>query len=344
MTPTKPPPTTVRDGLDDLARQLSPPLLNAYFHGQLLSAEGLEQEQLYGRYRSALLASMLVPSVGGAVLQGLEVAQQAADKGGAATLTVNPGVAIDGYGRLVVVPDPKAPAGNGNLSGGAMLPLAGYLPQNVTTPQSFDLVLYHALIPVQESPVLAGDSGGGVPEYAASLHRQGYRLDLVPPSPPPATTSYADALFPFEPPAAFAAGRPAKLREGCHQIVPTAGAAGPGAAIVPAPGVTLARVTASSDGATPPGWKVVIDLSLRREVFPLGTLTQLLLDLAGRLDTALRRRTLTILSGNAQTGEPGKALGSDLVVKAPTHKAKPSVGRKWSSTPPAAGARPPPPV
>ena len=61
-------------------------------------------------------------------------------------------------------------------------------------------------------------------------------------------------------------------------------------------------------------WTITTEPGARREVHSLATLTQLLLDLAGRVDSLLRRNFLTADSGNAQSGEPRKALGSEIVV------------------------------
>jgi hypothetical protein len=326
MTPTKPAASSVRDGLDHLAQRLSPPLLNTYFHGQLLSAESLEQAQLQARHAAAMLAGLLAPAdaaSGGAVLIGLEVttADAATPPGDPLTLVVAPGVAIDGYGRLVVVPVASAPDGTGNPSGMASISLTNSLPAIPTTPgaaassvQTFDLVLRHALTAVQESPVLAGDSQENVPDYANSLFRQGYRLELVAPSNPPALPTFA-ALFPIEPDLTFTAARPAKLIETCHRTVPSMPAgSGSGRSIVSAPGIVLTRVSATVQGSS---WKITLNppaSAPRREVFPLATLSQLVLDLAAKVDSTLRRRTLSIVSGNGQTGLPGKALANELIV------------------------------
>src|SRR5207248_71797 len=98
--------------------------LNAYFHGQLLDAEGLELGQRNARYANALLGRLLATGRDGAVLEGLDVEVRPPSKPGDPYLaSVSPGVAIDAYGRLIVVPDRSAPAGDGRPSGEATLPI-----------------------------------------------------------------------------------------------------------------------------------------------------------------------------------------------------------------------------
>jgi hypothetical protein len=69
---------------------------NRYFAGQLLTAERLEQEQAYYRRRERLLNRLVLGSgvVSGLAVEGVE--------GG---VVVEPGVAVDGWGRLIVVPE-----------------------------------------------------------------------------------------------------------------------------------------------------------------------------------------------------------------------------------------------
>src|SRR5262245_58260169 len=81
---------------DDGLRPLQAPRRNQYFSGELLDFADLQLEQNYGIEHRRLLARRTV-RIG--VLRGLAVAA-AAD----GTLNIAPGVALDGWGRVIVVP------------------------------------------------------------------------------------------------------------------------------------------------------------------------------------------------------------------------------------------------
>lgn len=89
--------------------QLSTPTRNRYFFGRLLTAEDLAQEQEYLATKRRLANRLLH---GWGVVAGLDVTVT-----GRSTVTVSPGVALDGWGREIVVvtattepipPDPGA--------------------------------------------------------------------------------------------------------------------------------------------------------------------------------------------------------------------------------------------
>src|SRR5690348_12830796 len=73
---------------------------NRYFFGKLMDVAQFEKEQSYFRAQFALLNRLVI---GSGVVCGLGVS---ADPNQAGNVLVSPGVAIDGLGRLIVVPDP----------------------------------------------------------------------------------------------------------------------------------------------------------------------------------------------------------------------------------------------
>src|SRR5687768_13214566 len=85
---------------DRLLAQLHPPRRNRYFYGKLLDAPHLELEQDYGRSADAQLALHVL---GAGVLCGLDVTPiVSGDQRG---LRIGAGLALDGWGRQIVVPD-----------------------------------------------------------------------------------------------------------------------------------------------------------------------------------------------------------------------------------------------
>jgi hypothetical protein len=78
---------------------LQPPKRNSYFFGELLDADDFTAEQNYHVGKRRLLNRT---AIGAGILCGLEVAATADGK-----LTVEPGVALDSYGREIVVESPQ---------------------------------------------------------------------------------------------------------------------------------------------------------------------------------------------------------------------------------------------
>jgi hypothetical protein len=78
---------------------LRAPKRNKYFFGEPLTVDELQLEQTYGIDQRRLLSRL---TVGAGVLQGLTVTAA-----GDGTLTIAPGVALDGWGRAIIVPTPR---------------------------------------------------------------------------------------------------------------------------------------------------------------------------------------------------------------------------------------------
>ena len=77
---------------------LTSPVRVRYFSGMLLTAEDFETDQTYHRYKRMLHNRYLH---GAGVVWGLEVSVS-----GAGAITVEPGLAVDSFGREIVVPEP----------------------------------------------------------------------------------------------------------------------------------------------------------------------------------------------------------------------------------------------
>lgn len=80
--------------------ELQPPRRNRYFYGKLIDAPHLALEQDYVRGSDAQLANLVL---GAGVLCGLNVTAVAS--GSEVGVRVSAGVALDGWGRRIVVPD-----------------------------------------------------------------------------------------------------------------------------------------------------------------------------------------------------------------------------------------------
>src|SRR5262245_5121093 len=83
------------DNAEALLRTLSAPRRNHYFYGKRMDVQHFEMEQSYGKLKQWLLNRL---TLGKGVLCGLRVSVDG-DR-----ICVDPGVAIDGLGREIVVP------------------------------------------------------------------------------------------------------------------------------------------------------------------------------------------------------------------------------------------------
>ena len=83
------------DYAEALLRELAPPRRNQFFYGKRMDVQHFRMEQDYGRLKQTLLNRL---TLGKGVVCGLRVAMDGQ------RLTVDPGVAIDGLGREIVVP------------------------------------------------------------------------------------------------------------------------------------------------------------------------------------------------------------------------------------------------
>jgi hypothetical protein len=240
-------------GSDDLRlTALHHPRRNRYFSGKLLDASGLEMEQEYGRGADAQLARLVL---GAGVVCGLEVtAAPTADQLG---IRVGAGLALDGWGRRIVVPCdadivPAVVVG----AGGAPLPADAPLPATMAV-----RLCYQARA-ADPTPAPHGPDA----ELEAGTWIEGYRVELREGREPPAAGDCNETTL-----ALIRAGR---LEDALAALARSADAA-PAAD----PAVTLATITASPDG------RLTIDADAPRAVVPTNlVLLRLIACLAARVE------------------------------------------------------------
>jgi hypothetical protein len=149
---------------------LQAPRRNKYLFGELLGVDDLTLEQTYGIDQRRLLSRL---TVGAGVLHGLAVTTA-----GDGTLTITAGVALDGWGRLIIVPtscagiDPAQPTDDNQMpigdrvTGGPVTVYLGYAEVDGdptpagprTTVETYRVIVRagpHAELPNQAPVVLA---------------------------------------------------------------------------------------------------------------------------------------------------------------------------------------------
>ena len=170
------------------ARGLKSPVRNRYFHGKLLDVYHFELESDYMNAKRHLL-NRLVSGYG--VVCGLDVKCEPDDR----HVVVEPGVAIDKWGREIVVPERTRPiaipehllVAEGGETQGYQKQKAGY-PKGEERPEddegAFRVMLCYHECDSDPTPVMAGDCGT-VDECAAGSIRERYRITFKEgPAPP----------------------------------------------------------------------------------------------------------------------------------------------------------------
>jgi hypothetical protein len=234
---------TSPDAHDRRLAALHAPRRNRYFAGKLLDASGLEMEQDYSRGADAQLSRLVL---GAGVVCGLDVT--AGESGGDRGIRVSPGLALDGWGRRIVVPcDTDVVA----------LPADAPLPATMVV-----RLYYHAHA---AGPVLVATDAHDEHGSQAGTWIEGYRVELRDTSAPPADDGTAKALELI---------RTGEVADALATLARTACAAP-----VSDPGVTLATIAASADGA------LTVDAVGPRAVVPTNlVLLQLIAGLAARIE------------------------------------------------------------
>jgi hypothetical protein len=222
--------------------ELHHPRRNRYYAGRLLAASDLETEQDYVRGADAQLARHVL---GAGVVCGLDVtAGRAGDRPG---IRVGPGLALDGWGRRIVVPRDVEVA----------------LPARAPLPASMIVRLRHAAHEADFVPSPLGDDEDG---SEAGTWVEGHRVEIRAGTAPPVTGGCSEATLEL-------------IRTGevgqALALLATAACAEPASD----PGVTLATITADADGA------LTIDAHAARAVVPTNVaLLQLIACLAARVE------------------------------------------------------------
>jgi hypothetical protein len=228
--------------MDDQAETaLATPRRNRYVQGHLLTPESLEAEQRYG-IGLRRLANRLVHGHGVVCGLGVEVGD------GGAGVRVLPGVAVDGYGREIVVAEPSA-----------WLPAEPGLGSHALVAVGYEETLE------DPAPILVE---GDMPAEPTTIAER-YRIALSPAGPRRHPKGLPDRLV--------VDGRidPAALAEWVTER--------PGCTRLPDdPSVPLARVRVADSETAPRFDAAGVDITVRRVVLSNAVLLELLRELSGR--------------------------------------------------------------
>jgi hypothetical protein len=240
------------DSHDRRLAALHAPRRNRYFAGKLLDPAGLQMEQEYSRGADAQLSRLVL---GAGVVCGLEVT--AGGSGDERGIRVSPGLALDGWGRRIVVPCETDVVA---------------LPADAPRPATLLVRLRyhaHAADPVPVPVPADTDEEDG---SQAGTWIEGYRVEIREgTAPADGGTEIALELI-----------RAGQVADALAALARTACAAP-----VSDPGVTLATITASADGG------LTVDAVGPRAVVPTNlVLLQLIAGLAARMEECCSTSTL----------------------------------------------------
>jgi hypothetical protein len=233
---------TASDADDRRLAGLHAPRRNRYYAGKLLAVSDLEMEQDYLRGADAQVARHVL---GAGVVCGLDV--KAGDTGDRPSIHVGAGLALDGWGRRVVVPCDVEVA----------------LPARVALPPSMVVRLRYEAHGADVAPSVLGDEED---RSEAGTWIEGHRVEIAEGTAPAATGGCSEATLEL-------------IRAG--QVAQALALLARAACAAPArdPAVTLAAVTATAEGG------LTIDASAARAVVPTNVvLLQLIACLAARVE------------------------------------------------------------
>ncbi|GJG89728.1 hypothetical protein tb265_49090 [Gemmatimonadetes bacterium T265] len=275
-----------------LLARLATPSRNRYYYGKLLDSYHLELEQRYGGDKRRLINRL---TLGTGVLCGLDVAANA----DGTRVRVRAGVAVDGVGREIVVPqdsppvDPRQPTDDCGRPDGA--PARGG--------EAVTLFLCYHECEAEPAPVLVSECG---PERTCEngLVRERYRLRVgrgEAPPPGSLTPEQCAAIF-GQPP-----GNEPRRTLLCRLL--DGGCDPPEETCVP-----LATIRFDPNGG------LAIDrCAPRRTIYSNATLLDLILCLAARVDACcggdVQVRAIEAVSGGGQSGPAGQPLPQPLVAR-----------------------------
>jgi hypothetical protein len=165
---------------DRTLAQLRPPSRTRYFDGKLLTARDLERDQAYSRGADAQLARLVL---GGGVVCGLAVTT--ASDGGQPGVRIEAGLALDHWGRRIVVPEdvefiPLAPVDRDDepSSPGARSELTVWLRRQT-----------------REAEIVPGLGPDTLEQAEAGAWIEGYSLEVCAGAPPAANRGCSEAVF-----------------------------------------------------------------------------------------------------------------------------------------------------
>lgn len=276
---------------DAVPGSLQAPKRNKYFHGKLLDAAHMQLEQCYGIDKRRMLNRL---ALGSGVLCGLGVTA-----GVDGTLCIDPGVAIDGCGREIVVPVARAPIDPAQPTDDAGKPLGDKLTDGLVS-----IYLCYTQCDDELTDVYVADCDGTAtkaPSITVERYRVIVRQGVPAAEPPELTPVQRDAIFPATPAEGF--DRRVAAEE---TLAVTCG---------PAPEccVLLATVTLPSEDQD----LAVDQYTYRAEVFSNTVLFELIAGLADRVDACCAamhtEQTIVVVDGDAQTAHTEQALDKPVI-------------------------------
>jgi hypothetical protein len=275
-----------------LIRSLHEPRRNKYFYGKLLDVSHFQMEQCYGIDKRWLLNRL---GLGAGVLCGLGVTA-----GADGTVCISPGVAIDGWGREIIVPAPSIPVAPDQPTDAKGIARGDKLTSGDST-----IYLCYAECDAEPTAVYVSECDG-VATNAASTTVERYRIIVRPglPGSEPAelTSSQRDAIYPAEPQADF------------DRRIATEQTLAIDCARPADPCVVLATVTLPANGKA-----LQIDpYTYRAEVFSNTVLFELIAALADRVDACCAsvhpepQQSIAVEDGDNQVAEVGAELAAPV--------------------------------
>lgn len=272
------------EDLERLAR-LDAPTRNRYFYGKLLTERHFDLEQRYFNRKRWLLNRL---TLGSGVICGLDVVPAADGK-----LRVTPGVAIDGFGREIVVPEPSRPFDPRVLTDECGQPTGERAKGPVTI-----CLAYHEC-DVEPVPVRVTECETEQ-RCAPSLVRERYMV-LVFEAGDPGKPIYCTHphLFETAEPGRIHGDLVNRELKGCPPAGRTC--------------VVLANVKLSAEAARIEPEAILP--FVRSLVYPAPLLYELILCLSERVEQCCHALTLRYVSGDAQEGPLNQILKNELVVQ-----------------------------
>lgn len=245
--------------LDATLGQLATPNRNRYFYGKLLDEFHLSMEQEYFNRKRWLLNRL---ALGSGVLCGLSVAPTRDGR-----VQVTPGVAIDGYGREIIVPAPTTA-----VDPRALTDVCGRTTGERLADGTVTLCLAYQECEAEPVPVLVAECDPKA-ACASSVIREQYAILVTRGEPQGQPGVPCDKLFPEKP------------VEGFNRLAALYEALGPNCAPPDQSCVVLATVTLSGAAPGTTGAPTLqIDEQRRAVVYSNATLLDLIVCLAERVD------------------------------------------------------------
>jgi hypothetical protein len=264
--------------------ELVPARRNRYYYGKLMDVLHFSMEQQYGRAKHELLNRAVL---GAGVVCGLDVQPDATGKG----LIVRSGLAIDGWGREIIVPQDVqlTPLSLTNPTAQPVPNTGQPLPQYVTVQ-----ICYHEC-QTDFGPALVGDTGCGDSGCEAGTWVESYCIKVVSGTAPPVPPFAVDVLT--------------ELKAGNLQAA-MCKLSQPYSSAPLDPCLTLANVTVVS---VPPGgpdhWNLTVDTCTPRQIVPTNLmLAQLVSNLArccAQTTGLLQVTDVTVYQSNGPPGQVG---------------------------------------